>query len=164
MNDSIRNRVAMTQNQATPTGNLAFTGRTRLLTILADPCDSVQAPHMINAELAERGISADASIAWSVRYAPFLHEWPAALRQVRDARKSDVKEIFGQRGTPSRTIEGSRALRIVAVWWWVLPVARIPRWIGAAISAFLIGLGWFCVRRAFQVDRPSVELGERLNQ
>jgi hypothetical protein len=109
------------------------------------------------AELAERGIYADDSIAWSVRYAPFLHEWPAALRQVRDAKRSDVKEIFGQRGAPSRTIEGSRALRIVAVWWWVLPVARIPRWIGAAISAFLIGLGWFCVWRAFPVERLSVE-------
>ncbi len=112
------------------------------------------------AELGEQGIYADDSIAWSVRYAPFLHEWPAAVRQAKDAMRSDVKEIFAQRGAPSRTVEGSRALRVVAVWWWVLPVARIPRWIGATISTFLVGLGWFCVRRAFHVEREAVELLE----
>ena len=104
------------------------------------------------AELAEKGIPTNESIAWSVRYAPFLHEWPAALRQVGDARKSDVREIFAQRGAPSRTIEASRALRVVAVWWWVLPVVRIPRWIGAAISTLLITLGMFCLRGAFQAE------------
>jgi hypothetical protein len=109
------------------------------------------------AELFERGIPTDDSIAWSFRYAPFLHEWPAALRQVGDAKKTDVREIFARRGTPSRTIEASRGLQVVAVWWWVLPVARIPRWIGAAISTLLIGLGLLCVRRAFQAERQTVE-------
>jgi hypothetical protein len=112
------------------------------------------------AELNERGIPTDDSIAWSFRYAPFLHEWPAALRQVEDARKSDVREIFTRRGAPSRTIEASRALQVVAVWWWVLPVARIPRWIGAAISALLISLGLFCVSRAFPDERHPVESAE----
>jgi hypothetical protein len=104
------------------------------------------------AELNEGGIPTDDSLAWSLRYAPSLHEWPAALRQVRDARESDVREIFAQRGAPSNTIVGSRALRVVALWWWVLPVAGIPRWIGAAISALLIGLGSFFVKRAFPSD------------
>lgn len=110
-----------------------------------------------SAELVERGVPTNESFAWSVRYAPFLHEWPAALRQVSDAMRSDVRQIFAQRGAPSRTIEGSRALRVVAVWWWVLPVARIPRWVGAAISTLLIGLGLFCVSRAFEAELQTVE-------
>jgi len=109
------------------------------------------------AELNDRGLPTDDSMAWSFRTAPFLNEWPAALRQIRDARKSDVREIFAQRGAPSRTIDASRALRVVAVWWWVLPVARIPRWIGAAISAILIGLGLFCVKRAFPAEFQAME-------
>jgi hypothetical protein len=109
------------------------------------------------AELNERGIPTDDSIAWSFRYAPFLHEWPAALRQVEDARKIDVREIFARRGVPSQTIQASRALQVVAVWWWVLPVARIPRWIGAAISTLMISLGLVCVGRAFPSEPREVE-------
>jgi hypothetical protein len=107
------------------------------------------------AELLERGIPTDDSLAWSLRYAPSLHEWPAAVRQVRDAQKTDVREIFSRRGAPSSTIAGSRALLVVAQWWWVLPVAGIPRWIGAAISAFLIGLGSFFVARARRSLEPN---------
>jgi hypothetical protein len=108
------------------------------------------------AELLERGVPTDGSLAWSLRYAPSLHEWPAALRQVRDAQNSDVREIFSRRGAPSQTIAGSRALRVVALWWWVLPVAKIPRWIGAATSILLIGLGAFFVRRALPREEQPV--------
>jgi hypothetical protein len=107
------------------------------------------------AELLEQHVPTDDSLAWSLRYAPSLHEWPAALRQVRDAQKSDVREIFAQRGVPSQTITGSRALRVVALWWWVLPVAGIPRWVGAGVSVFLIGLGASLVKRAFSCERTA---------
>jgi hypothetical protein len=100
------------------------------------------------AELLEQRIPTDDSLAWSFRHAPSLHEWPAALRQVRDAQRSDLREIFAQRGAPSQIIASSRALRVVALWWWVLPLAGIPRWVGAAISVFLIGLGWSYLWRA----------------
>ncbi len=100
------------------------------------------------AELKERGIATENTLAWSLRYAPSLHEWPAAVRQVRDAQNSDVREVFARRGTPSTTITGSRALRVVALWWWVLPVAGIPRWIGAFLSLLLIALGSVFVVRA----------------
>ena len=104
------------------------------------------------AELHEQGIPTEETLAWSLRYAPSLHEWPAAVRQVRDAQGSDVREIFAERGAPSGRIGSSRALRVVALWWWVLPIAHIPRWIGAAISFLLIGLGAFFVRRAYPVQ------------
>jgi len=77
------------------------------------------------------------------------------LRQVRDARNSDVREIFARRGAPSATIGGSRALRVVALWWWVLPVAGIPRWIGAVISFLVVGLGAFFVIRAREPAIPG---------
>jgi hypothetical protein len=101
------------------------------------------------AELHEQGIPTEETLAWSLRYAPSLHEWPAAVRQVRDAQNSDVREIFAQRGAPSARIGSSRALRVVALWWWALPIAHIPRWIGAAISIFLIGLGAFFLKRGY---------------
>ena len=100
------------------------------------------------AELLEQHIPLDDSLVWSFRYAPSLHEWPAALRQVRDAQRSDVREIFAQRGAPSQTITSSRALRVVALWWWVLPVAHIPRWIGAVCSFAMVSWGCWLVFRA----------------
>jgi hypothetical protein len=99
-------------------------------------------------ELNERGIRTDDSLAWSFQYAPSLHEWPAALRQVRDAQRADVREIFANRGAPSSTISASRALRVVAVWWWVLPIVHIPRVIGAAVSFALVICGCWILFRA----------------
>lgn len=101
------------------------------------------------AELFERGIPTDASLAWSVRHAPVLNEWPAAIRQVREAQNSDVKTIFAQRGSsPASTISSSRALRVVAIWWWVLPIVHVPRILGATISFVLLVLGFVLIGRA----------------
>jgi len=99
-------------------------------------------------ELLEQGIPTEATLAWSFRYAPSLHEWPAAIRQVQDAQKSDVREIFAERGTPSGRISTSRALRVVALWWWVLPIVHIPRIIGAAVSLIMIFAGCWIIFRA----------------
>jgi hypothetical protein len=108
------------------------------------------------AELLERGVQTDDSLAWSLRYAPALHEWPAAWRQVQDARKSDVRELFArQNGIPARTISSSRALRVVAIWWWVLPVAHIPRVLGAAVSLLLLAFGGIVLLRALRPARSS---------
>jgi len=84
---------------------------------------------------------------------PSIGAVTGAAREVRDAQNSDVREIFARRGAPSATITGSRALRVVALWWWVLPVAGIPRWIGAALSFFLVALGLVFLARA----RASLE-------
>lgn len=103
-------------------------------------------------ELNERGIPTGESLTWSLRYAPSLHEWPAAIRQVRDAQKTDVREIFTQRGSPSTTISQSRALRVVALWWWVLPIIHVPRLVGALLSVMLTACGaWLIVRARLPV-------------
>jgi hypothetical protein len=109
------------------------------------------------AELLERGVPTDDSLAWSLRYAPSLHEWPAALRQVQDAEKSDVREIFAQRsGAPASTISSSRALRVVAIWWWILPIVHIPRVLGAFVSVLLCVSGCVALLRALPPPLLSV--------
>jgi hypothetical protein len=102
------------------------------------------------AELMENSISPGSEIAWSLTLAPCIHGWPTAIRQVADASHNDVRAIFARRGEPSQRIEESRALRIVAVWWWVLPVARIPRWVGIFASTILIGVSFLILLRLFR--------------
>jgi hypothetical protein len=100
------------------------------------------------AELHEQGIPLDANLAWSFRLAPWRNEWAAAIRQVRDAQESNVREIFAQRGAPGSTISESRALRVVAIWWWVLPIVHIPRVLGAAFSVLVLLCGGWMVYRS----------------
>jgi len=87
--------------------------------------------------------------------------WPAAVRQVVDARHSDVKELFKQRGdSPATTISSSRALRIVALWWWVLPLAHIPRAAGVSVSLMLVGAGcWILRKQAVLLRRQDATPG-----
>ena len=102
------------------------------------------------AEANEQGVS-EHDLLWSFSRAPFLHSWSAASRQVQDARSADVRELLAQRGAaPSATIGTSRALRVVAIWWWVLPVAGIPRIVGASTSLLMIVVGGVLLRRQFQ--------------
>jgi hypothetical protein len=106
------------------------------------------------AELLERGVPTDDSLAWSFRHAPCLHEWAAALRQVQDARKNDVSELFAQRGSPASTISSSRALRVVAIWWWALPIVHVPRVFGAAIALGLLAAGCTLLLSAMRAHDP----------
>jgi hypothetical protein len=93
------------------------------------------------AELQESGIAQGADIAWWLGRSPALHGWSAAFRQVNDASQYDVRELFALRGEPAHRIRDSRALRVVAVWWWVLPIVGLPRWIGLVVSVALAVLG-----------------------
>lgn len=110
------------------------------------------------AEENEQAVS-ERDALWSFSRAPFLHAWPAAVRQVEDARSVDVRELMSQRGaSPASTVSSSRALRIVAVWWWVLPVAHIPRIFGAAASLLLLVAGCLVLLRSARA-RSALEPG-----
>jgi len=98
------------------------------------------------AEANEQGIS-DSELYWSPSRAPLLHAWGAASREITDARNQDVRELFSQRSTPSQTIASSRALRVVAVWWWVLPIVHIPRPVGVACSLAMVIWGCWVLFR-----------------
>jgi len=113
------------------------------------------------AEANEQGIS-DSDLYWSPSRAPLLHAWGAASRVITDARNQDVRELFRQRSTPSEKIASSRALRVVALWWWVLPIVHIPRWMGFVCSLAMVVWGcWllfgvrFCFPRIIE-DGPGV--------
>lgn len=146
-------------------GILALTGLlenkgAKWLLVLAFVGFLVNAPTLISyyeryyAEATERGIPENA-ILWSPAQAPFLHAWGAAFRVIADARKNDVREMFRETGTPSTTIASSRALRVIAVWWWVLPVVHIPRIVGATISIIMVLLGGWIISRVRLPDHPA---------
>lgn len=114
----------------------------------------VNAPMLVSyyeryyAEEAEQGIVPH-TMLWSPAHSPLLHAWSAASRAVEDARQNDVREMFRERKaeSPSTTIATSRALRVVAVWWWVLPVVHIPRLIGALLSLAMVLCGAWIISR-----------------
>jgi hypothetical protein len=116
------------------------------LLVLAFTGFLVNAPAMVSyyeryyAEANEQGVSEN-DLLWSVSRAPLLHAWGAASREIADARKHDVREIFQQAGAPSAAIASSRALRVVALWWWVLPVVGISRWLGFCCSLAMVIVG-----------------------
>jgi hypothetical protein len=138
-------------------GLMALTGllegkAAKVLLALAFAGFLVNAPAMVSfyeryyAEANEQGVS-DSALLWSPSRAPLLHAWGAASREIADARNHDVREMFHEAGTPSATIASSRALRVVALWWWVLPVVRIPRWIGIVCSLAMVIWGcWILLR------------------
>jgi hypothetical protein len=121
----------------------------------------VNAPTLVSfyeryyAEANEQGIS-DSQLYWSPARAPLLHVWAAADREITDARNQDVREIFHQRSTPSETISSSRALRIVAVWWWVLPIVHIPRFVGFVCSLVMTVCGCLVLLRSRSCISPLV--------
>ena len=88
------------------------------------------------------------ALLWSPSHSPILHVWGAAGRVISDAENNDVNELFRHTGAPSPTISESRALRVVALWWWVLPIVHIPRAVGAALSLLMVLCGCWIVFRA----------------
>jgi len=112
-------------------------------------------------EANEQGVS-DAELYWSPAHAPLLHGWSAAAREIADARHQDVRDLFRQRGNPSATIASSRALRVVALWWWVLPIVGIPRSLGAACSLGMVILGtWLLLSARFFSSQTAEHTGAR---
>jgi hypothetical protein len=92
-------------------------------------------------EAGEQGITLP-SLMWEPGRSPLLHAWPAAFRQIQDARHSDVRELLSQRGElPATKISNSRALRIVALWWWLLPIVHVSRVWGVIVFALLVAVG-----------------------
>lgn len=89
---------------------------------------------------------------WNPRYAPALRIWGAAWRESADAyRNADqVSAFVHQAGAaPLATdIETSRTLKIVNLWWWMLPALGIPRAAGAAVSSLLLICGLWLIARA----------------
>ena len=102
-------------------------------------------------ETAAAKISDQARV-WNPRYAPLLRIWGAARRETVDAYQNadQVGAFVHQAGNAplATSIEGSRTLRIVNLWWWMLPAVGIPRAAGAAVSLALLIIGLWLSGRA----------------
>jgi len=89
---------------------------------------------------------------WNPRYAPALRIWGAVWRETADAYRNaaQVGVFAHQAGNVplANTVESSRALRIVNLWWWMLPAVGIPRAAGAAVSLALLIVGLWLIARA----------------
>ncbi|MBI3977521.1 MAG: glycosyltransferase family 39 protein [Chloroflexi bacterium] len=95
-------------------------------------------------EVTEQGLSAH-QVLWSPADAPLIQMWGTAARQIADAWTSDPRALLREAGTPE--VRG-QMLRIVTIWWWMLPAAGLPRWPGIGLSIFLVGAGAWLVRKA----------------
>jgi hypothetical protein len=94
----------------------------------------------------------DAARVWNPRYAPALRIWGAAWRETADAyRNADQVGTFVRQAGKvpiAASIESSRTLRVVNLWWWMLPAVGIPRIAGAAVSLTLLIVGLWVIARA----------------
>ncbi len=99
---------------------------------------------------------------WSdASQAPIFNVWAAAGRQLADAFSTPVQEIISNVGQPPPAGEQSKAelLRIVAVWWWFLPAAGIPTWVGVAIATSMVSLGLWLLRLSWRIGlKPPISL------
>ncbi|HLK85074.1 MAG TPA: hypothetical protein VKT27_01085 [Candidatus Binataceae bacterium] len=109
-------------------------------------------------EAAAARISTQAQ-TWDPRHAQLFRIWGAALRETEDAwREADqVGAFVRQAGSEpvARTVAGSRALRIVNLWWWMLPAVGVPRIAGAAVSLALLIAGVWLIARALARARDD---------
>lgn len=150
------------------TGALSNGGR-KVLAALAFLGFFLNAPNLVSfyaryfAEATEQRVS-EADLLWQPSRSPLVHAWPAAYRQIQDARQSDVRELLVQRKeNPAGSISDSRALRVVALWWWVLPVVHISRIWGIMISTLLAtsGISLLVLSRALILTDSDTFLGNR---
>lgn len=96
-------------------------------------------------------------IPWSVANSPLFGTWPTAVRQVKDARQADVRSIVSSAGDVSGNddIATQERFHVVALWWWILPAAHLPRWLGALLSLAAMGAGCWMLTRAGRPPRPA---------
>jgi len=89
---------------------------------------------------------------WSFSSAPLFQIWGAAWRETADAYENadQVGAFVHQAGNAplAASVESSRTLRIVNLWWWMLPAVGIPRAAGAAVSLALLLTGLWLIARA----------------
>jgi hypothetical protein len=131
-------------------GLLALTGLLgaswrRLVAILILLGFVVNAPTLVSAydriywERAVAGVPPASQ--WSLPEAPLVRIWGATYREISDARHTDVKDLVRTVENPNREKGSWRVVRTVAVWWWMLPAAGIPRALGVFISVTLCLIG-----------------------
>ena len=105
---------------------------------------------------AEAGVKEidEKQLLWVLEKSPLIHSWDIASRQIKDAVHTDIKQLM--REAISRndeqvfTINNSPALKIITLWWWVLPAINVSRWIGIMSACILAIAGAIFIIKALQ--------------
>jgi hypothetical protein len=97
-------------------------------------------PERYLAVLAAEGVPFETAV-WNPRLSPTVGMWRSAIDQVRDAKHEDIHEFAVYRSSAT-TLTDARNFKMVPLWWWMLPLVRIPRALGlsVAIAEALAGL------------------------
>ena len=106
----------------------------------------VATPERYSQFLAESHPS-DRAVIWNPLLSPALGMWPSAIAQFRDAAGSDVLSLSVYR-PHSSNLADSRFFKIVPLWWWMLPMVHISRWLGVALSFLVACCGVLLMRRS----------------
>lgn len=86
------------------------------------------------------------SVHWSVTGTPLVQAWPAMVRQLEAAAENDVRDLVDRPQQPldpedPEPAEEQDLLKVVALWWWMLPGVGIPRVLGIAVFAAMLVAG-----------------------
>jgi hypothetical protein len=100
----------------------------------------------------------DSRFTWSLPDSPLVNAWGVAARQIEDAKSTDVRLIVRNSGIRDRSAMSQNSLKVVTLWWWMLPAAGLPRWIGVIASLLLLIVGIWVMTRTLLAARNFSEL------
>ncbi len=134
---------------------VAATRHTRILVTLTLLGAVVNFPTLISLyqryEYEEYWSGGRADQHWLIARAPIVGVWGSMARTLVDANKTDVREIVRNSGTPNDPFlppSEVRSFRLVPIWWWMLPLFGIPRWLGLVAGLGLVTLSAVVLARA----------------
>jgi len=96
-----------------------------------------------NAELVDKKLKAEWDYAWSFKNSLLTNIWGTSYRQVNDALNTDVVNLVKNAGEPANKTSESEILKIIPIWWWMLPVVGINRLIGIFGALVMVYIGFF---------------------
>ncbi len=134
---------------------------TRVLVLLAALGFLVNAPTLVSfyeryyVEAVEQALPPSA-VYWTVANSPLMHGWETAYGQIQDAFQCDPVRLVREAGNPEAN---GRLLRVVAVWWWMLPVVHVPWVAGAAAALGIVAMGTAAICKALSIARSALGNG-----
>lgn len=81
-----------------------------------------------------------AQLYWSVVHSPLVGVWGSMVREINDAATTNLHALVTTNVAGSG-VEAQRFFHVISEWWWLLPVAHIPRPVGVLATLILVGLG-----------------------
>lgn len=102
-----------------------------------------------------------ADVYWSVRRTPLVQSWPAMDRQLEAAADTDVRTLLDEPeapldvGQPIPPVEQQELGKVVALWWWMLPIVGVPQLLGLGVALAMIAAGVALLRGVARAGPPQ---------